>query len=111
MIVGDMLSNPTAPSTGTQQSKGVTRLAPSPTGSLHLGNARTFLITWAIARQRGWSIVLRIEDLDTPRVKVGVSDQTIQTLRWLGIDWDTGPMVQSRDEQATDVVGDLGIAP
>ena len=45
---------------------GVTRLAPSPTGALHLGNARTFLATWALARARGWRIVLRVEDLDTP---------------------------------------------
>ena len=45
-----------------------TRLAPSPTGALHLGNARTFLVNWALARQQGWDIVLRIEDLDGPRV-------------------------------------------
>ena len=45
-----------------------TRLAPSPTGALHLGNARTFLANWLIARQRGWRVVLRIEDLDGPRV-------------------------------------------
>ena len=44
----------------------ITRLAPSPTGALHLGNARTFLINWLIARQRGWKIILRIEDLDGP---------------------------------------------
>ena len=46
----------------------ITRLAPSPTGSLHLGNARTFLINWLLARQRGWKIILRIEDLDSPRL-------------------------------------------
>jgi glutamyl-tRNA synthetase len=74
-----------------------TRLAPSPTGALHLGNARTFLLTWALARQRGWRIVLRIEDLDTPRVKPGTIEATIDTLRWLGIDWDEGPIVQSTD--------------
>ncbi|MEM8758672.1 MAG: glutamate--tRNA ligase family protein, partial [Planctomycetota bacterium] len=44
-----------------------TRLAPSPTGALHLGNARTFLINWALARRHGWRVLLRIEDLDTPR--------------------------------------------
>ena len=44
-----------------------TRLAPSPTGALHLGNARTFVLNWVLARQRGWRILLRIEDLDTPR--------------------------------------------
>jgi glutamyl-tRNA synthetase len=75
----------------------VTRLAPSPTGALHLGNARTFLVNWALARRRGWRIVLRIEDLDTPRIKPGVLDLTIDLLRWLGIDWDEGPYVQSAD--------------
>ena len=83
---------------------GVTRLAPSPTGALHLGNARTFLITWAMARQRGWRIILRIEDLDTPRVKAGAMESLIGTLAWLGMDWDPpivgpreNPLVQSRD--------------
>lgn len=74
-----------------------TRLAPSPTGALHLGNARTFLVNWALARQAGWRIVLRIEDLDGPRVKPGVIEGTIETLRWLGMDWDEGPLVQSDD--------------
>ena len=74
-----------------------TRIAPSPTGALHLGNARTFLINWALARQNQWTIVLRIEDLDTPRVKPGVIDQTIETLSWMGIDWDKSPIIQSTD--------------
>jgi len=74
-----------------------TRLAPSPTGALHLGNARTFLITWAMARQQGWRIILRIEDLDGPRIKAGAADGIMDTLRWLGIDWDEGPIVQSDD--------------
>jgi glutamyl-tRNA synthetase len=75
----------------------LTRLAPSPTGALHLGNARTFLVTWALARQQDMHILLRIEDLDTPRVKPGVIDLTIDLLRWLGVTWDTGPIIQSRD--------------
>lgn len=74
-----------------------TRLAPSPTGALHLGNARTFLITWALARSLGWEIVLRIEDLDTPRTRPGADQQAIDDLRWLGLDWDMGPLVQSAD--------------
>lgn len=81
-----------------------TRLAPSPTGALHLGNARTFLITWALARQQGWEIALRIEDLDTPRVKPGAVEGILETLAFLGIDWDdvegsprSAPMVQSAD--------------
>src|SRR5437762_7554621 len=74
-----------------------TRLAPSPTGALHLGNARTFLINWALARRAGWRIILRIEDLDGPRTKPGAAAAAIQTLRWLGLDWDRGPLVQSED--------------
>ncbi|MCL4220154.1 MAG: hypothetical protein KJZ65_02170 [Phycisphaerales bacterium] len=74
-----------------------TRLAPSPTGALHLGNARTFLVNWALARQQNCQIVLRIEDLDSPRVKPGAIEQTIDLLAWLGMDWDQGPLVQSHD--------------
>lgn len=66
-----------------------TRLAPSPTGALHLGNARTFLINWAMAKQNGWQIVLRIEDLDSPRVKPWAKQQAVEDLQWLGMDWDT----------------------
>ena len=73
----------------------VTRLAPSPTGALHLGNARTFLANWLIARQRGWKVVLRIEDLDGPRVKRGADRQAMEDLRWLGMDWDEGPIYQA----------------
>ncbi|CAA9376634.1 MAG: Glutamyl-Q tRNA(Asp) synthetase, partial [uncultured Phycisphaerae bacterium] len=73
----------------------VTRLAPSPTGALHLGNARTFLVNWALARRLGWRVVLRIEDLDGPRVKRGADQAAIDDLRWLGIDWDYGPVRQS----------------
>lgn len=72
-----------------------TRLAPSPTGALHLGNARTFLANWLIARRNGWRIVLRIEDLDGPRIKSGADQQAIDDLGWLGIDWDEGPIYQS----------------
>jgi glutamyl-tRNA synthetase len=74
-----------------------TRLAPSPTGALHLGNARSFLVNWALARQQGWEIVLRVEDLDGPRVKAGASEEAIDVLRWLGIDWDAGPFTQRSD--------------
>jgi glutamyl-tRNA synthetase len=74
-----------------------TRLAPSPTGALHLGNARTFLVNWALARQQGWEIVLRIEDLDGPRVKPGAAEEAIDVLQWLGLDWDEGPYYQRQD--------------
>lgn len=73
----------------------LTRLAPSPTGALHLGNARTFLANWLLARQRGWRVLLRIEDLDGPRVKPSSAAELITDLRWLGIDWDEGPIFQS----------------
>ncbi|MGI9456612.1 MAG: tRNA glutamyl-Q(34) synthetase GluQRS [Aeoliella sp.] len=74
-----------------------TRLAPSPTGTLHLGNARTFLINWALAKQNNWQIVLRIEDLDQPRIKPGAVEQSIELLAWLGMDWDEGPRFQAND--------------
>ena len=74
-----------------------TRLAPSPTGALHLGNARTFLANWAMARRRGWKIVMRIEDLDGPRVRPEAAAGLLETLAWLGLDWDEGPYVQSHD--------------
>lgn len=81
-----------------------TRLAPSPTGALHLGNARTFLITWALARSLGWRLVFRLEDLDTPRVKPGAAGDIASVFRRLQIDWDPpvvgpsdNPLVQSRD--------------
>ncbi len=72
-----------------------TRLAPSPTGALHLGNARTFLLTWLWARARGAEVVLRVEDLDGPRVKKGAVDEAIEDLRWLGLDWDGEVLHQS----------------
>lgn len=75
----------------------VTRLAPSPTGALHLGNARTFLANWALARRRSWRILLRVEDLDGPRIKPGAAEGLARTLSWLGIDWDEGPYVQSQN--------------
>jgi glutamyl-tRNA synthetase len=73
----------------------ITRLAPSPTGALHLGNARTFLVNWLLARQNGWRIILRIEDIDGPRIKRGADLQAIEDLQWLGLDWDEGPIYQS----------------
>jgi glutamyl-tRNA synthetase len=72
-----------------------TRLAPSSTGALHLGNARTFLVNYLLARRNGWKILLRIEDIDGPRIKKGADQQAIDDLRWLGIDWDEGPVYQT----------------
>lgn len=67
------------------------RLAPAPTGALHLGNARTFLVAWLRARRAGGRLVLRLEDLDHPKVKPHAAEQAYRDLRWLGLDWDEGP--------------------
>ena len=73
----------------------VGRLAPSPTGVLHLGNARSFLLAWLDLRSRGGTVLLRIEDLDGPRVRGGAAEQVLEDLRWLGLDWDGEPLLQS----------------
>lgn len=73
----------------------VGRLAPSPTGVLHLGNARTFLLAWLSVRSRAGTLLLRIEDIDGPRVKAGATEQAIEDLRWLGLDWDGPAVAQS----------------
>src|SRR5947209_1712037 len=67
------------------------RYAPSPTGTLHLGNLRTALLAWLFARCAGGAFVLRVEDLDLPRVRPGATQQMLADLRWLGLDWDEGP--------------------
>jgi glutamyl-tRNA synthetase len=82
------------------------RYAPSPTGALHLGNLRTALLAWLFARAAGGSFVLRLEDLDRPRVRPGAAWQLLDDLRWLGLDWDEGqdiggplgPYIQSQRE-------------
>ncbi|MBO5941301.1 MAG: tRNA glutamyl-Q(34) synthetase GluQRS [Kiritimatiellae bacterium] len=66
----------------------VGRLAPSPTGALHLGNIRTFVVAWLRARQMRGRLILRIEDLDHPRHKDGAAVQALEDLKWLGFDWD-----------------------
>jgi glutamyl-tRNA synthetase len=73
----------------------VGRLAPSPTGALHLGNARTFLLAWLSIRSQGGTLLLRVEDIDGPRVKTDAVAQTLADLRWLGLDWDGEPVLQS----------------
>jgi glutamyl-tRNA synthetase len=75
----------------------ISRLAPSPTGALHLGNARTFLVNWSLARRHGWTLLMRIEDLDGPRVKADAAAATLDLLAWLGIDHDGPAVVQSHD--------------
>lgn len=73
-------SNPPKPCVG--------RLAPSPTGAQHVGNARTYLLAWLSARLQGGQLRLRIEDIDSPRVKPWSIAETIEDLHWLGLDWD-----------------------
>jgi glutamyl-tRNA synthetase len=71
------------------------RLAPSPTGALHLGNARTFLLNWLWVRAEGGTLAVRVEDLDGPRVKAGAAEGALEDLRWLGLEGDGAPLLQS----------------
>jgi glutamyl-tRNA synthetase len=67
------------------------RFAPSPTGDLHVGGAWTAIASWALARAGGGTTVLRVEDIDTPRVVSGAAARIEEDLAWLGLDWDEGP--------------------
>jgi glutamyl-tRNA synthetase len=71
-----------------------TRIAPSPTGFLHLGTARTALYSWAYARHYGCEFVLRIEDTDVARSTQDSVEQILESMRWLGLDYDEGPIYQ-----------------
>jgi len=82
--------------------KRVGRLAPSPTGFLHLGHARTFLLAWWHARNTGSELLLRIEDLDGPRARPEFNDAARRDLEWLGLDWDGAPLLQSDGLAALD---------
>ncbi|MFK7741748.1 MAG: tRNA glutamyl-Q(34) synthetase GluQRS [Planctomycetota bacterium] len=100
--------------TATSSDRVAGRLAPSPTGVLHLGNARTFLLAWLSAKASGGTILLRIEDIDGPRIKAGAAEQTIEDLRWLGLDWSGAVAVQSQRRElyrhAVDRLLELGLA-
>jgi glutamyl-tRNA synthetase len=72
-----------------------TRFAPSPTGVLHIGNARTALFNWLLARHAGGKLALRIEDTDKERSSAANVKTILDGLRWLGVDWDEGPVFQS----------------
>jgi glutamyl-tRNA synthetase len=67
------------------------RYAPSPTGLLHVGNARTALVAWLSVRSRGGTFVWRLEDLDPPRIVRGAAEAAVADLAWLGLDWDEDP--------------------
>src|SRR6202046_5011811 len=74
------------------------RFAPSPTGALHIGGARTALFNWLLARHCGGEMVLRIEDTDRERSTPENVEQILDALRWLELDWDEGPIFQSENE-------------
>ena len=81
-----MASTPSSPASGYRG-----RLAPSPTGYLHVGHARTFWTAFLRAREAGGTLVMRMEDLDPDRSRSAYADAAIEDLRWLGIRWQEGP--------------------
>jgi glutamyl-tRNA synthetase len=90
------------------------RFAPSPTGALHIGGARTALYNWLYARGRGGELVLRIEDTDRERSTPEIVEQILDALRWLELDWDEGPLSQAeraeRHREALDRLLEAGVA-
>lgn len=82
----------------------VTRFAPSPTGTLHLGGARTALFNWLYARNQKGKFILRIEDTDKERSTKESVDEILASLKWLGLDWDAGPFYQS---ERTELYGQM----
>jgi glutamyl-tRNA synthetase len=90
------------------------RFAPSPTGALHIGGARTALFNWLLARHHGGTLLLRIEDTDRERSTPENVEQILDALRWLELDWDEGPVFQgeraSRHQQALQALLDSGHA-
>src|SRR5215831_19097636 len=84
------------------------RFAPSPTGALHIGGARTALYNWLLARGQGGTLVLRIEDTDRERSTPENVEQILDALRWLNLDWDEGPIFQSqRADRHREVMAEL----
>ena len=82
------------------------RFAPSPTGFLHVGGARTAIFNWLIARKNGGSFLLRIEDTDRSRSTEQAKEQILSSLKWIGLDWDGDIYYQSRHEQRHHEVAD-----
>ena len=86
----------------------VTRFAPSPTGFLHVGGARTALYSWLYAKSQGGKFVLRIEDTDIERSTQAAIDAILEGMQWLGLEWDSGPFYQTkRFERYNDVIDQL----
>src|SRR5919202_2165383 len=90
------------------------RLAPSPTGNLHIGTARTAVFNWLFARNQGGKFILRVEDTDVERSKSEYTDNILEGLTWLGLNWDEGPTFQSQRleiyRQAVQTLLDKGLA-
>jgi len=86
-----MSDNPSSPNSGIR-----VRFAPSPTGYLHVGGARTALFNWLFARRLHGTMILRIEDTDAERNKPELVEGILEGLKWLGVDWDEGPFYQSQ---------------
>src|SRR5688572_3864083 len=90
------------------------RFAPSPTGYLHVGGARTALFNWLFARQSGGTFVLRIEDTDRERSSDEMSQAILDGMSWLGLDWDEGPYHQAdgyeRHRRDAQTLLDAGLA-
>src|SRR6202049_243731 len=90
------------------------RFAPSPTGALHIGGARTALFNWLLARHEGGELVLRIEDTDRERSTPENVEQILDSLRWLELDWDEGATLQSerseRHQEALEALLESGHA-
>ncbi len=78
--------------------KAITRFAPSPTGYIHIGNLRSAIYPYLVARQTGGTLILRIEDTDRERYVEGATELIEETLKWIGIDWDEGPVVGGPSE-------------
>ncbi len=76
-----------------------TRIAPTPSGYLHIGNALNFVLTWLWARKAGGSVRLRIDDLDAPRIRPEYLEDIFEALEWLGLDWDEGPFSVAEHQQ------------
>jgi glutamyl-tRNA synthetase len=100
--------------TGHSEESMRVRFAPSPTGALHIGGARTALFNWLLARHAGGKLVLRIEDTDRERSTPENVEQILDALRWLELDWDEGPIMQSeraeRHREALDALLEAGHA-
>src|SRR6185312_4308281 len=87
-----------------------TRFAPSPTGYLHLGGARTALFNWAYARRHGGKFILRIEDTDLERSTQESEQAIFDATKWLGLEWDEGPFFQMQRLARYREIGDALLA-